>query len=408
MSRFISWIEAMRRVLKATLAFATVLLVASLPLYRGGVLPEDRRRLLDMLELLAVAFVLSWLIHTIMRFLRRNQRSQRSTIKRPAAGYRLAFWLTAVLAYGWLAALLPRGVVHVGTGAIFFLENSPFRDFGTVSQTTSVAAMHFYTLAAALLLTVRHCAQDPFWRRMIRAAVAVAGTLASVVGMAPHFGLSLSPLWDGRAVPANVFGFFWYHANAASFLALTLPISAWALWASIQQGRPQLGRVLLLVCIALQVWGFLLNYSKVGHVLVVLQIFVLSLFGLVQLQRSESQRQWSWQRSLMIALPVLLLVSLVAWVNGAQVLEKRWDDFAKREYQDEGRSRAAALTWKMAKDAPLGWGPGTFEVVFAHYSADDPSLSRNRWKHAHQDYAQVLAEWGAWEGYSWWLAQLAP
>lgn len=400
MSRFIYWIEAMRQLMKSTVALATVLFVASLPFYRGGVLPEDRRRLLDMLALLAGAFVLSWLINTIIQFWRRNRSTKRVMIKKSESGLgdRLVFWLLAVLVYGWLAALLPRGMVHAQSGAIFLLENPVIGEFGSVSQSTSVAVMHFYSLAAALLIAVRFYGRDPFWRRMFRCAVTVAGTLASGVGMWTHLGLPFYPLWDRESVPANVFGFFWYHANAASFLLLTLPMSGWELWSSIQQKRSQLGRVLLLICISLQVCGLLVNFSKVGHVLLVLQAVLLGLFGVDRLRHDQTQPPWAWQRSLIIAAPVFALVGLVAWANGAEVLEKRWDDFERRNYRDEGRVRAAAVSWQMARHAPFGWGPGTFEAVFAHYSAADSVLNRSRWKQAHNDYAQVAAEWGWWGG----------
>jgi O-antigen ligase len=41
-----------------------------------------------------------------------------------------------------------------------------------------------------------------------------------------------------------------------------------------------------------------------------------------------------------------------------------------------------------------GFGPGTFSLVFPHYTGDQASLIPGIWRYAHDDYLETLLEWG--------------
>ena len=392
------WSALFASLLRSAPALAAVLLLASLPLYRGGVLPEDQARLKFAASALAIVLILTLVAHLSIRgWMRLRQRRPQTLTKTPGdvAGWAVAGWLALVLGYGWLAALLPRGLVHGPSGAIFYFPPREFAaGFGTIHQSASLTVMYLYTLAAALLVAVWRGSRHRFWRRVLRWSVAFAGTLAAVVGAAPALGLPAPAIWEVERVPGNVFGFFWYHANAASFLLLTLPITAWALRSAMSQRGTQLTRMLLLLAITAQGCGLLMNFSKAGHLLLGLQLLAVAALSGARWLQQRPQRALSWQRLLLIGVPLTLLITGLAWLNASPILDQRWEDFAARGYRDEGRAKAAALSWRMAADAPLGWGPGSFEAVFAHYSAMDPALNRNRWKHAHHDFGQLAAEWG--------------
>ena len=388
------WNELLRLTLRAVLMLATATLLACLPMFRGAVQPEDRAWLMTIAGMLAAVLVIDLVARWGMRLWPTRLGRQQFEAGRSRSAPWLTWWLALVLSYGWLAALLPRGMVHAATSGVFLYANPLLGGFGTVQQEASLAAMQLYSMVAVMLLAAWQCGRRSRGRRLLGGAVALAGTLAGYAGSAQKLGLPMPDIWAVERVPGNVFGFFWYHANAASFLLLTLPVTIWVLRSAILEHRAQLGRLLLLVAITVQVCGLLLNYSKVGHMLLLLQALAAACHTAIQLCRSHRQSSLSLGRTLIVTVPLAAVIIALAWVNASQIVGKRWDDFAERGYRDEGRVRAAAISWRMAADAPFGWGPGTFEAVFAQYSAAEPSLNRNRWKHAHHDYGQLAAEWG--------------
>jgi O-antigen ligase len=48
-----------------------------------------------------------------------------------------------------------------------------------------------------------------------------------------------------------------------------------------------------------------------------------------------------------------------------------------------------------------GFGPGTFALVFPHYTGAQADLIPGIWRYAHDDYLQTLLEWG-WAGAIFW------
>ena len=79
---------------------------------------------------------------------------------------------------------------------------------------------------------------------------------------------------------------------------------------------------------------------------------------------------------------------------------QRWSALGGEQGAITGRLEAYRDAWEMAKDAgTFGFGPGTFGIAFPAYTGG--ALDRF-WEHAHQDYLQVIIEWG-WLGAAVWL-----
>jgi O-antigen ligase len=100
------------------------------------------------------------------------------------------------------------------------------------------------------------------------------------------------------------------------------------------------------------------------------------------------------RRSRMAAALGLLTVASVLYLGGQPVLD-RLGTLAQVARDPLGNARTAATldTLDMFAAAPaLGNGFGTFRHVFPAFQR--PSLQFGRWPHAHNDYAQLLAEGG--------------
>jgi O-antigen ligase len=90
----------------------------------------------------------------------------------------------------------------------------------------------------------------------------------------------------------------------------------------------------------------------------------------------------------------LLLVGLVVWLGWRPVVERLGSLAAiARDPLADGRAIAKRDTLRLFASAPiLGSGFGCFQYVFPLFQS--PAIQQGRWLHAHDDYAQLLAEGG--------------
>ena len=90
------------------------------------------------------------------------------------------------------------------------------------------------------------------------------------------------------------------------------------------------------------------------------------------------------------ALAVVLLMALLVWLAGGALLERMGSigDLAANQM----RIDIARDSWRMFTERPLlGWGLGTFPVVYPKYQSFFSEFLVNQ---AHNDYAQMLVETG--------------
>jgi hypothetical protein len=313
-------------------------------------------------------------------------------------------WSLAALisGYGWLITYFPSAVVERATGAILELDQSPWLAFGTIDRATSVQAMISISSALLLLVVTADFAAEKRGRLVLALAVTAAGFIAAVAGLCLDTSADLMSLWQVKHVPDFVFGLFWYHGNTAAFLNLSWPAGVWLCLLLFYQEprtfRQQMLLSLLVVAVMVQIIAVVANVSKMGHVLLAVELLLLVASGLYVWKPDLSALPIGrWRLVLLIGIGLGLLVA-GAWLSGAGDGMERWNIFATRHFDDPARRHAAMMALQIGWDH--GWtgtGPGTFEWVSAHYSMLDPVLRDGRWRHAHNDYTEFFAEWG-WPG----------
>ncbi|WP_322282993.1 O-antigen ligase family protein [Prosthecobacter sp.] len=288
------------------------------------------------------------------------------------------------------------------TGAIFDLDKNPWTAFGTIDQATSMQAMISISAALMVLLMALDIASERRGRYVLVLAVTVSGFITAVAGLCLHTSADLSSLWQVRHVPSSVFGLFWYHGNAAAFLNLVWPVSVWLCVTLLHKESPTFPQQMVLACLVVavmvQIIAVLVNVSKMGHLMLVLEMLLLVGGGLVAWKARLAELPFSGRRIALLLFIAISLLVLGAWLSGAGTGLGRWNIFAAHHFDDPARRHAAMMAFQIGLDH--GWagtGPGTFEWVAVHYSALDPLLQEGRWRHAHNDYAEFFAEWG-WSG----------
>ena len=304
-------------------------------------------------------------------------------------------WSLAVAAYGWLAASFPQAVVDRESGSILPLSTGGFFGLGTVDQQSSIAYMTNVTVALLALMTAFDVATRRSVRLGLGTVLSVAGTMVALAGLWTHAAGDMLDLWAGTKLTPTVFGFFWYHGNAAAYLNVTWPVSMWVALCVLRRPNSQLAKAGVLFFVLVQLVAVFVNISKAGHALAILEALVFIPCARRLVDRDTSGSPWrAWQLVLMFIF-LVGLVALAAGVSGSADGWQRWQHLAARGWVDGGRQHATTSAIRAARDGGwTGFGPGTFEWVFAHYTLQDPVIGENRWRHAHDDYAEVLVEWG--------------
>ena len=323
--------------------------------------------------------------------------------KGPKAHEKACWWLAALIcSYGWVMTFFPSAMVERLTGVIIELDQNPFFSFGTIDQAASVQGMISMSNALMLLMMALDFGEDRRFRVVLAMSVTAAGFITAATGLCLHSHAELASLWKVQHVPSSVFGFFWYHGNAASFLNLSWPAGMWLCFLLLRNGlrhfRQQMMLSVLVVMIMVQIIGVCVNVSKMGHLLMVLEMAMLVGVWVLVWKPDLSMLPFGrWRLAALISIGVVLL-GAAAWLTGAGAGLERWNVFAGRHFDDPARRHAALMALRIGLDyGDTGTGPGTFEWISAHYAALDPVLMLGRWRHAHNDYAEFFAEWG-WPG----------
>ena len=134
--------------------------------------------------------------------------------------------------------------------------------------------------------------------------------------------------------------------------------------------------------VTLMVLALLFSRSRAG----ILGGFV-GMTALVGILRFASGRfRWGLRITLMA------LVALVAIYGGKIGFDQIVERFLQIESGAGSRMEIWTQTWDMVSDHPAGIGLGNYEVVGPVY--EDPGTAGIRYRHAHNDYLQLVAETG--------------
>ena len=194
------------------------------------------------------------------------------------------------------------------------------------------------------------------------------------------------------AVPSGLMGSFANRNHLANFIVMTLPLAIWMLWratAKPREGRPASAPwtaalwSLVLVLLAAAVLG---SSSRGGTTTALL----VTLLTVLQLLTTVSKLSRRWHM-----LGTALLLLLVASSVGVMALVMRFDASVLSS-DAYGRWQMTETTWQAALAFwPIGSGPGSFADVYPQFQ---PPGMGNFIEHAHNDYVELVLEFGALSG----------
>ncbi len=300
--------------------------------------------------------------------------------------------VTALLLQGWWLTWKPvfPSMVSESGGLIWTSwENIRRLSFDSMVLTT-------FSLGAFIVLC--GILSQPKPRRFLLLAVALSGTLISVIG--DVLKIVGDPLmryvWAPQEIYWNDFALFRYHGNAGAFLNLAWPLilafTRRAYTPTIGQGRRIVWTLASLACGT----ALFLNASKVALVI-----------GLLILPWPFATRLGRLDRKALIFLGFgcLLLVAAGLVVSSRFVQESAFERMTNAgEVSGSFGGRTAAYRQyveALPEVGAFGFGPGLFQLAFPYQASPLGNFNVGLREYAHEDYLQTVLEWG-WCGALWW------
>ncbi|MBZ5527506.1 MAG: O-antigen ligase family protein [Acidobacteriia bacterium] len=304
-------------------------------------------------------------------------------------------WAMAVLEIGaallflYWAALLVRGrQVEIVLPAVFF----PVLLFVLLSaaQLLFRSTLYFYAtrvelqLAASYLLLLFLAAQAyrtlPDWRGFVWFLISL-GFLVSIFAILQHLTFNGKLYWFREMRFGGIpFGPYVNRNHFAGLVELLIPVGM----VPLVLGKVQRERLAIVVLFALLPIGALfLSASRGGIIAFLVEMSLLALLVIL--------RKGSGRRALVGGSVLLLALLLVSWL-GVQPTLDRFAAMKPLEASKDKRVAMAKDAWRIFLDHRLaGTGLGTLQSVFPAY---DSLYDGKIVNHAHNDFAEVLAETG--------------
>jgi len=243
--------------------------------------------------------------------------------------------------------------------------------------------------------------------RILLAALVVNAFLLALLGLAQRALHADRIFWFWKPPASYFVASFIYRNHAGAYfdlaLAITCALTLWYYRRQIRHHEPSSPAVLLGFFAAVIVAIVLYSYSRTAMLLMIVFLAVVAvIFGRAALaSRAPGHARLTtvFAGAVFVAVVALSLVSL----RTGQMTERMRGLAQEAEAGLENtRLVVAKATWAMVRDQPVfGWGAGSFSFGFPGYQIRYPEIcvardSRKRmfFEHAHDDYLELLAEYG--------------
>jgi hypothetical protein len=273
---------------------------------------------------------------------------------------------------------------------------------GSIDYPTSAAWMIRAALLLGIVLFVADLSQSKRWLLRLWYVIGLVGGSIALLGLLQKATGTLMIFWlPPPPYPVRVTTFFasyYYHGNAGAFLNLVWPLTAGLVIRAFASGSHPWMRATWTSVFLITVAAVLANTSRMAQVLALLLLFAICVqFGPLLL------RKFSGGKSIVLAGAFAISLALIALAQAIHLEQplKRWQTESQRISTD-ARWKVSRVAMRALPSAGLlGFGPGTFRVVFPAYNRTGSNQVSGTWRFLHEDYLQTLLEWG-WIGGIFW------
>jgi hypothetical protein len=349
---------------------------------------------IQLTETLLAGVLLLWVIELLL-----NRR-------KPRYPTFLLFLLIALLALG--------GWMTLNAGTILDTDFSVFvpmaklipRAAGSVDYALSAAWMIRVALLSGTLLFVADLSQDNRALLQLCYAIGFVGGSIALLGLLQKATGAPMIFWQPSPEEGPIktfFATFYYHGNAGAFLNLILPLTAGlALRAFTAPSGPNV-RAIYAACFVLCLASVAANTSRMAQFVALLIVVSLAWrLGPALVRRlSRTERKGA----LSGAGAFLLVLFALAQASHLDQPLRRWQQLTEYIPNDARWLAARVAVSILPKAGVVGFGPGTFRVLFPVFNNVHKPPAPGFWRFLHEDYLQTLLEWG-WLGSILWALLL--
>jgi hypothetical protein len=349
---------------------------------------------IQLMDTLLAGVLLLWLIELLLN--RRKPRFPRF----------LLFLLIALLAIGGWMALNAGAILDTDFSVFVPIAKLVPRAPGSVDYALSAAWMVRVALLSGALLFVADLSQDNRALLHLCYAIGFVAGLTALLGLLQKATGAPMIFWQPSPEEGPIktfFATFFYHGNAGAFLNLVLPLTAGlALRAFTAPSGPNV-RALSAACFVLCLASVAANTSRMAQFVALLIVIALAWrLGPALLHRlSRTERKGALGGA---AAFLLVLFALAQASHLDQPLD-RWQRLTEYIPSDARWLADRVAISVLPETGAVGFGPGTFRVLFPVYNNVHNPTAPGFWRFLHEDYLQTLLEWG-WLGSALWALLL--
>jgi len=274
---------------------------------------------------------------------------------------------------------------------------------GSVDYANSVAWMLRGALLLGTILFVSDLSQSSRWLLRLWYVIGLVGGSIAVLGLLQKATGARMIFWQPPP-PEEVrvttfFATYFYHGNAGAFLNLVWPLTAGLVIRAFASGFHPWLRAIWTSLFVLTMAAVLANTSRMAQLVALLLFVAICLhFRPVLLSKLSGTG-----KSVALVGALAIVLALIAFAQASHFEQplNRWQS-AGEHIPNDARWQASRVAISALPDAGLlGFGPGTFRVVFPTFNMTAKHQVPGTWRFLHEDYLQTVLEWG-WVGSGLW------
>ncbi len=229
--------------------------------------------------------------------------------------------------------------------------------------------------------TLRRSSQFELMAKLFTGYGAVVASFAVLQGLAPNGKIYW--IW-GLEQGGSIYGPYVNHNHYAGLMEMLLPFPLVLAATHFTNGNR---KIVVAGIAALMAGSIFLSGSRGGMAAFVAQMVVLAVFIL-------RKRKGSWKQPLMLGAFLAMVIVFLLWIGGNELTQRLISIHSEAREELSGGVRLTIdrdCFHMLAKRPFLGWGLGTFPVVYPEFRSFYTTFFVNQ---AHNDYLQLLVETG--------------
>ena len=250
-----------------------------------------------------------------------------------------------------------------------------------VTYTQLLLYAAYAMLAFVASQSLRRASQFDYLAKVVAVYGGVVATFAVLQGIAPNGKLYW--IWPSEQGGA-IYGPYVNHNHYAGLMEMLTPFPLVLAATRLSDGNR---RIIFLIIAALMAGSIFLSGSRGGMLAFLVQMGVLA----VLLLRSK---KGNWRQPVMLAIFLAAVVGFLVWLGGNDLTRRLASIHSEAHAEISGGTRLTidrdGLRMLLKRPA-LGWGLGTFPVVYPQFRSFYTTFFVNQ---AHNDYLQLLVETG--------------